>query len=350
LIERIAAAFEWRWSPLAAALVCVALSVWGWLQIDHHPGFLGIGIFASAMIGLLIWSARLARRRARTLFETNAALAQILDEARAELSAERDSHHSIELEVARQTQELREAVTELDAFNASISHDLRSPIGAIVNFASLLRATQHERLDDVGLNFLTRIESAAQRALAKMEGLLSFSRVGRQPLNRAPIDLSALARRIHTDVRVRRPGTSFELSVQPLPKVSADPALVEALLRQLLDNAAKFSASQDKPQIELGSEPHADTDCVAYYVRDNGVGFDPAFADRLFRLFERLHRSEEFEGTGVGLAIAGRVVRRHGGRIWAESSPGQGATFFFTLEGVDDEERKLRGERPPSGG
>lgn len=183
-----------------------------------------------------------------------------------------------------------------------------------------------------------------------MEGLLSFSRVGRQPLQRAPIDLEAFARRIHADVRVRRPGAPFALSVQPLPKACADPSLLEAVLRQILDNAAKFSASQTNPRIEIGSQANGDAEPVAYFVRDNGVGFDPAFADRLFGLFERLHRSEEFEGAGVGLAIAGRVARRHGGRIWAESSPGKGATFFFTLEGVDDEERKQRGERSPSGG
>lgn len=296
------------------------------------------GVVMASTIAVLFWSVRLARRRARTLAETNQALGQILDQARAELHASRDGLSSVELQIAERTRELRDAVADLDAFNASVSHDLRSPIGAIANFAALVRVTQADRLDQDGKDFLRRIESAAQRALARMDGLLLFARVGRQRIERENVDVARLGGRVFREVQRAYPGTSFGLTVDDgVPPAHADARLVELLLRQLLENAAKFSAASSEPQIELGARRHEASGERVYFLRDNGVGFDPRHAERLFGLFERAHRSGEYDGAGIGLALASRIVRRHDGRIWAESAPDHGATFFFTLEAIADD-------------
>lgn len=341
------------WHPLAREpwlLVVRRGPGFAWAPRSPLPAvFLVTGLVAAGTIGALFWSVRLARRRARALAETNQALGQILDAARAELHASEDGRSSVELQISERTRELRDAVAELDAFNASISHDLRSPIGAIVNFASLVRATQTERLDEEGKAFLLRIESAAQRALARMDGLLLFSRIGRQPIERETVDLASIGRRLAQEQQRARPDVHFEITIDRVPTAQADPRLVELLLRQLLDNAAKFSAASSKPQIELGAVDGDAAGEVVYYVRENGVGFDPRHAERLFGLFERAHRSGEYDGAGVGLAIASRIVRRHGGRIWAESAPSRGATFFFTLEAVPDDEREVRESGPVAG-
>jgi light-regulated signal transduction histidine kinase (bacteriophytochrome) len=303
--------------------------------------FLVTGLIASGTIGALFWSVRLARRRSRTLVDTNLAIGQILDEARAELHVTRDDRTSIETEIRQRTDELRDAVAELDALNASVSHDLRSPIGAIVNFTSLVRATQGDRLDEEGQTFLRRIESSAVRALGRMDGLLLYSRVGRQPLRRERLEMTSVARRVLQDAR-RLSAVRWETTLQPLPDVDADPHLTELLLRQLVDNAMKFAAAAAKPQIEIGAVRSDGEGPVVYFVRDNGAGF-AGEGSRLFGLFERGHASGEFEGAGLGLAIARRIVGRHLGRIWAEGSPGQGATFSFVLEAEHDGRRA--GER-----
>lgn len=354
-------AIDWRWSPLVVAVGVAALTIWAWsdlLDLQRAAGsprtsllpwvVLLAGLAAASMIGALFWSVRLAVRRARALADTNVALGVILDEAKAELHASRDSRSSVEAQVAQRTRELREAVGELDAFNASVSHDLRSPIGAIVNFSSLLRVTQGERLDAEGLAFVARIESSAQRALARMDGLLLFSRVGRQPLAPESVDVAAAARRTFEEVRQARHADGLELLVNGIPAAWADARLVDLLLRQLFDNAAKFKGPAGRAQVALGTVRETESDEVVYFVRDNGVGFDPKHAERLFGLFEKAHRSGEFDGAGIGLAIASRIVRRHGGRIWAESAPGRGATFYFTLE-AGDGARDARGSGPAAG-
>ncbi|HXZ86478.1 MAG TPA: ATP-binding protein, partial [Myxococcota bacterium] len=179
-----------------------------------------------------------------------------------------------------------------------------------------------------------RIESSALRALARMDGLLDFSRLGRRPLRRESVDLQRLVWRIAQEIRQSEAGARVEFVLHAVPSAHGDAAMVEALLRNLLGNAAKFSRGQEKPQVEFGALPADAGAETVYFVRDNGVGFDPRFADKLFGLFERQH-SSDFEGTGVGLAIVSRIARRHDGRVWAESEPGKGASFYFTLGGSD---------------
>ncbi|HXX48036.1 MAG TPA: ATP-binding protein, partial [Myxococcota bacterium] len=217
----------------------------------------------------------------------------------------------------------------------SVSHDLRSPIGAIVNLTSVLRETQGERLGGGAQELVRRIESSALRALARMDGLLDFSRLGRRALRREPVDLHRMAWRIAQEIRQGEAGARVEFVLHPVPGAHGDSAMIEALMRNLLGNGAKFSNGESKPQVEFGALTKDAGEDAVYFVRDNGVGFDPRFADKLFGLFERQHHASEFEGTGVGLAIVSRIVRRHDGRVWAESQPGKGATFYFTLGHAD---------------
>jgi light-regulated signal transduction histidine kinase (bacteriophytochrome) len=179
-----------------------------------------------------------------------------------------------------------------------------------------------------------------------MDGLLAFSRLGRRPLARERVDVAALVRTLFGQVRESMPEKPIELVVGELPPAAADPAMLEALLRNLVTNAVKFSREREKARVEVGwvlDVSEAGAEQTAYFVRDNGVGFDPRFAEKMFGVFERLHA--DFEGTGVGLALVARIARRHGGRVWAEGEPGRGATFYFTLaegarssEGREDEQ------------
>ena len=296
---------------------------------------LATGVLAAGMIGALVFATRVASRRARTMAATHLALAELADRAQPPSSARSERSADPERDVLARTEELREVVLDLEAFNVSVSHDLRSPIGAIVNLTSVLRETQGERLDPAAQELLRRIDSSAHRALARMDGLLDFSRLGRRPLRRGAVDLHRLAWRIAQEIRQSEAGARVEFVLHPVPAAHGDPAMVEALLRNLLANAAKFSRGEEKPRVEFGALPADENAEAVYFVRDNGVGFDPRFADKLFGLFERQHHASEFEGTGVGLAIVSRIVRRHEGRVWAESQPGKGATFYFTLSDGD---------------
>jgi signal transduction histidine kinase len=303
------------------------------LSILPHV-LLATGLLAAGMIGALVWTARVAARRARALEATNAALAEIAEHARPD-ARRRDPSAGADVEhtAPERAEELREAVLDLEAFNVSVSHDLRSPIGAIVNLTTVLRETQRDSLPPAAVDLVRRIESSALRALARMDGLLDFSRLGRKPLRRERVDLHRLAWRIAQEIRQTEAGSRVEFVLHPLPPAEGDSGMIEALLRNLLSNGAKFARGQEKPRVELGAlsdDSKTPGECV-YFVRDNGVGFDPRFADKVFGLFERQHHTSEFEGTGVGLAIVSRIARRHGGRVWAESELGGGATFYFTL-------------------
>ena len=254
------------------------------------------------------------------------------------LDPQRAAPQDFEDEGAERIRELRDALAELQAFNASLSHDLRSPIGAIVNFASLLRDTQGERLDDDGRAFLERIESAAQRALARLDALIFLSRLGRRALSTEEVDVEAEVRLVFERLEQRRGTGPVELALQALPRCATDPELLRAVLEPLLDNAVKFSSAREKPRIEVGWLRCERAAGGAYFVRDNGVGFDAEHADQLLRVLESLHLPGLFGGAGLGLAIAARALRRLEGRLWAESAPGQGAAFYFTLsdDGEDD--------------
>lgn len=236
---------------------------------------------------------------------------------------------SLELRVAARTEELQRANAELEAFTYSVSHDLRSPLRAVNGYSKLLEEGLHGTLDDESRRFLTTIRSEAQRMGTLIDDLLSFSRIGRQAISPGTLDVAELAAEVFQEVRRLRPERTLEFIQNDLPLARADRSLMRQVLVNLLSNAAKYSKPEGTIRIEMGGT--AGDDFNTYWVRDSGVGFDMRYADKLFGVFQRLHSAEEFEGTGVGLAIVERIVTRHFGRVWAEAAVGKGACFYFTL-------------------
>jgi len=235
----------------------------------------------------------------------------------------------LEARVAERTLQLTTANEELEAFASSVSHDLRAPLRQIDGFASALYEDYAVRLDATGCDYLSRIRAAVSRMGMLIEDLLRLSRVTRAELRLSRVDLSGMAAAIAADMQRENPPREVDFRIRGGLHAEADPGLLRAALANLLGNAWKFTGRQHKAVIEFGVGMHRGVE--AYYVRDNGAGFDMTRADRLFGTFQRLHTDKEFPGTGIGLAIVRRVVRRHGGEVWAESADGQGATFYFTL-------------------
>lgn len=230
---------------------------------------------------------------------------------------------------------LRETVKELEAFSYSVSHDLRAPLRGIDGWSLALQEDYGAVLDEQGRQYLDIVRAEAQRMGQLIEDLLQLSRVTRGELVRAPVDLSALAQSVARRLKDGLPDRAIELLIQPGLAAHADARLLEVALTNLLDNACKFSAMREIARIEFGrgasQDPATLASTQAYFVRDNGVGFDTTHAAKLFGAFQRLHAASEFPGTGIGLATVQRIVHRHGGRIWAEARPDQGACFYFTL-------------------
>lgn len=249
-----------------------------------------------------------------------------LGESRAEI---RMLNSELEARVRERTAELERALGEIESFSYTVSHDLRAPLRAIDGFSSLVVESSAGRLDEESQRLLGVVRKNAQHMARLIDDLLAFSRAGRSELRRLRVDLTELARSAFAELTTGAPATPVELRLAPVPESFGDPALLRQVLANLLSNALKFTAKVDRPVIELGAV--ASSGDTAYFVRDNGAGFDMAFANQLFGVFHRLHGADEFEGTGVGLAIVRRIVERHGGRVWAEGRVGEGATFYFTL-------------------
>jgi PAS domain S-box-containing protein len=225
--------------------------------------------------------------------------------------------------------QLEAANKELEAFSYSVSHDLRAPLRSIDGFSHVLLEDYGEQLPDEGKGYLERVRAAAQRMATLIDDLLNLSRVTRTALQPKFINLSKMVEEIAGSLQEGQPDREVTFSIMPDLMVEGDPRLLHIVLENLLSNAWKFTSKQDHPVIEFGQKAHAKE--RTFYVRDNGVGFDMAYADKLFGVFQRLHSVSEFPGTGVGLATVQRIIAIHGGRIWAESEEGKGAGFYFTL-------------------
>lgn len=235
----------------------------------------------------------------------------------------------LENRVEQRTAELAEAVRELEAFSYSVSHDLRAPLRAIHGYASLLEELSGTPVEDERTQLLRSLRTNATRMGQLIDDLLTLSRSSRAQLSRARLDMNALARDVLAELIPTGERSRIELQVAPLPDAFGDPALIRVVLQNLLSNALKYSAPRTIPHIEVGACPGAGGN--EYYVKDNGVGFDPRYLNKLFGVFERLHSAAEFEGTGIGLALVKRIVTRHGGTVRAEGAIDRGATFSFTL-------------------
>ena len=238
------------------------------------------------------------------------------------------SRTNLELRVESRTAELRAANRELEAFSYSVSHDLRAPLRAIAGFVQILEEDHSATLDDTAKHHLERVKINARRMGQLIDDLLAFSQIGRSTMLRQTVDLTAMATSAAHDA-IAASGRVIELSIDPLPPCYGESALLNQVFVNLISNAVKFTARVERPAITIGTtDVNGET---VFFVRDNGVGFDERYAEKLFGVFQRLHRAEEFEGTGVGLAIVHRIITRHGGRVWADGKLNGGATFYFTL-------------------
>ncbi len=245
----------------------------------------------------------------------------------------RQLNAGLEQRISDRTAQLMAAVKEHEAFTYSVAHDLRAPLRAVDGFSRIMLNDYGERLDDEGRRLLAIVHSEALRMGQLIDDLLAFSRLGRQQMEPAPVDMDGLAKAVFENLAAHESARKLRLDLRPLPPARGEKSMIRQLWVNLIGNAIKFTKQREVGEIEIGTRASEQGDEPIYYIKDNGAGFDMRFADKLFGVFQRLHHADEFEGTGVGLAIVQRIVDRHGGRVWAESEFGKGATFFFTLPG-----------------
>lgn len=257
------------------------------------------------------------------------AIVEDVSQRREAREAMHDDKEQLERRVTMRTAELEDANQELESFSYSISHDLRAPLRAVDGFSQILLEDHSTRLDDEGRRVVGVIVERVGQMGRLIDGLLRFSRLGRQDSNDRQVDMTALAREAADDLLELEPDRTVRVEIGDLGTVVGDPGLLRQVLNNYLANALKFTAPVEDAVVEVGARDEDDE--RVFWVRDNGVGFDERYKDKLFQVFQRLHSTEEFEGTGIGLAIVQRIVHRHDGRVWAECRDGEGAAFFFSL-------------------
>lgn len=280
------------------------------IEASTGAGWRSMLLEASLMLGLFALLAATAVFASRSLAEVEAAKA------------------NLEELVGLRTRKLERTVAQLEAFVYSVAHDLRGPARAITAFSELA-LRKGAAIDAESQGYLRRVVAAGERMRSMLDGLLALSRISQDELHLEPVDLSAMAEEVGAELAAHEPGRQVQFEVAKRTAAAADPRLLRILLQNLIENAWKFSRGREPARVQVGAETRDGT--PVYFVRDNGPGFDPALAARLFQPFHRLPNAENVPGLGIGLASAARIVQAHGGRIWVESRPGQGATFFFVL-------------------
>jgi light-regulated signal transduction histidine kinase (bacteriophytochrome) len=248
--------------------------------------------------------------------------------AQAEIQA---LHATLEHRVYERTEALAAANTELETFSYTVSHDLRAPLRHIHGYGEMLQRATEGQLPETAERYLRTIIAASGEMTVLIDDLLNFSRIARVDMHSDSISLSALAEDAVRGLEMATRNRQIAWQIGPLPEAVGDPAMIRQILVNLIGNAVKYTGMRDPARIEIGCAGEEDGRMIVF-VRDNGAGFDPQYTDKLFGVFQRLHRAEEFEGTGIGLAIVRRIATRHGGRVWAEGALDQGATFYFTLQ------------------
>ncbi len=335
------AAYPGGWGGLLPPLILfalgVAVSIGLWLTLQRVDSLrdqgaivaLVGGLAISALIAALVHLGQVARARAVSLVRVDADLRESLDETEREGTEIRELRGELETRVTQRTATLQETIDELETFNYSVSHDLRSPIGAVINFAAILQHDHGDQLDASAKDCLDRISASAKVAVSLMDGLLAFSRSGREEIHKIGVDMRDLLEGVRDDLAAADPSAGTAIQIGELPDAHADPAMIRNVFTNLISNALKFARKGEPASVDVAG--YAQAGEVIYFVRDQGVGFDMRYEEKLFRVFERLHSNEEFAGHGIGLAIVSRLVRRHGGRVWAQGAVGKGATFLFSL-------------------
>jgi len=255
---------------------------------------------------------------------------EMLDQIQRQDSDLKEARVDLERRVETRTRDLATANKELEAFSYSVSHDLRAPLRAIDGFSKAVLTDYSPRLDERGRHYLERVRAGTLRMSQLIDDLLGLARVSRRELVRKRADVSDIAGQVAVELARRQPSRQVRVEVQPGLTAEADPHLLTIVFENLMGNAWKFTGKKADACVEVGQQ--ANGPAPAFYVRDNGAGFDMEYADKLFGAFQRLHTEADFEGTGIGLATVQRIVARHGGRIWAEGTVNKGATFYFTLE------------------
>jgi signal transduction histidine kinase len=254
---------------------------------------------------------------------------EMLEQIQARDAALQNAHNDLEHRVQERTAQLHATNADLEAFSYSVSHDLRAPLRHISAFSSILSEEYGPSMDDGAKHYLERIENGAKRMGELIDDLLKMTQIGRKTLVLVKTDLNSLLRNVLTEMQPECKGRQIDWRIGELPDAECEPGLMRQVFTNLLSNAVKYSRQQKAAIIEVGHFKQENADVL--FVRDNGAGFDPRYSEKLFGVFQRLHRAEEFEGTGVGLATVKRIVQKHGGSIWANSEVGKGATFFFTI-------------------
>jgi signal transduction histidine kinase len=259
--------------------------------------------------------------------ETAASLALARVEVERNAEEVRLLNVTLEERVRQRTAELEATNRELEAFSYSVSHDLRAPLRTIDGFSLALEEDYTEAVDATGRDYIKRVRTGVQRMGQLIDSLLQLSRITRADIAREPVDMTALAESVVANLRDEYPGRELKITIDPGMQVDADSKLLRVALENLLGNAAKFTSKVEHPVIHFGW----DAEKQAFFIRDNGAGFDMYYSDKLFNAFNRLHGDKDFKGSGIGLATVARVIRRHHGRIWADAQVNHGATFFFTV-------------------
>lgn len=341
-LSLLALGILWRRRPHSVLDVWLMVVMSAWLfdialSAVLNAGRFDLGFYAGRIYGLLAASFVLF-----ALLIEHSLLYARLAEAH---ERERRERQLVQLRTA----ELTAVNKDLEAFSYSVSHDLRAPLRAVQGYVTILEEDFGERLEAEARRLLGVIQDRTRQMHQLIDDLLLFARLGRQQLAVASVELDDLATQTLDELRSTCEGRQIRFTVGRLGTVQADPAMLKQVLANLFGNAIKFTRDRNPAVVEVGCRAETGSPSV-YYVRDNGAGFDMRQADKLFGVFQRLHNAREYEGTGVGLAIVQRVIERHGGQVWAESTPGEGATFYFTLLGAPPErggpgriERQLRG-------
>jgi signal transduction histidine kinase len=324
-----------------------ALANWFFIPPRHTFEFsgmanIGTNITSSFVSLTIIFFGRnmhLARRRAdanarRAIRHQKELEVEVVERKRAE-EVVRELNAELEKRVEQRTAELVASNQELESFTYSVSHDLRAPLRHVDGYAQILREEFGPQLPEDAQKLIGKIRQGSENMGRLVDDLLNLSRIGKAELSRKSTPLQPLVEEVVNDLKLDSPNRKIEWQIEELPPMECDPGLIRQVFANLLANAVKYTRPREQARIEIGqAKTNGET---AIYVRDNGVGFNMKYVAKLFGVFQRLHRAEEFEGTGVGLATVARIVRKHGGRVWAEAELNHGATFFFTLAGQPGE-------------